>query len=70
MFPRIVAQLVMIGAQIIGKAFIESYKRAAQEAATNPNIAGSVAKKLTQQITKVEAEQILDVKKIIHTKIY
>ncbi|TPX47657.1 hypothetical protein SeMB42_g02649 [Synchytrium endobioticum] len=65
--PRIITQVVFLGTQILGKAFVDAYKQAAANAAKNA--AMSAAGRSADAITRTtgmsidEAAQILNVKK-------
>ncbi|OLL25171.1 Mitochondrial import inner membrane translocase subunit tim16 [Neolecta irregularis DAH-3] len=71
MAHRIIAQIVVIGTQVVGKAFIEAYRQAAATSAgaarsQAASFGGAAAKdSITQKtgITSEEACQILDVPK-------
>ncbi|KAM0753702.1 protein transporter [Meredithblackwellia eburnea MCA 4105] len=68
--PRIIAQVVILGSQILGKAFVQAWRQAARNAqASTPagvesNARGGVdAISRTHRMTLDEATQILNVKK-------
>ncbi|TPX34009.1 hypothetical protein SmJEL517_g03248 [Synchytrium microbalum] len=65
--PRIISQVVFLGAQILGRAFVEAYKQAAANAAKNAatNAASRSADAITRTtgMTIEEAAQILNVKR-------
>ncbi|RIB16098.1 Pam16-domain-containing protein, partial [Gigaspora rosea] len=62
---RVIAQLILVGTQIVGKAFIDAFKQASANAGKNGGSAFRGADALTRQtgMTVEEACQILNIKK-------
>ncbi|KAJ3206327.1 mitochondrial import inner membrane translocase subunit TIM16 [Entophlyctis luteolus] len=63
--PRILTQVVIVGSQIIGRAFVEAYKNVSNAARANGGAAGRAADAATLRtgMSIDEAELILNVKK-------
>ncbi|KAI5478315.1 hypothetical protein MNV49_005270 [Pseudohyphozyma bogoriensis] len=70
--PRLIAQVVIIGSQIVGKAFVSAWRQAARNARATPVEGGSAgaarggdALSRNHRMTLDEAQQILNVKNVV-----
>jgi import inner membrane translocase subunit TIM16 len=61
--PRIITQVVLVGGRIVGRAFVEAYKSAAENSAKNAISASQGSK---DSLTRLTGMTVDEAKKILH----